>query len=693
MDPVQSAVTAFLNAIQSAQGLPDLPVTPQAALSALLGQDVSLTYQGSGPNGLEFTLPSGQTVTAQGTLPYPDGTQLLVRVAASDTGLRLQTLQAQPPAPAAILAPLFQGEALALLTRLTQPDPPPELEPLVQLFQMLGGALPQGTADPAASATPPPAQGAGQPASTAEQTTSGQTAGATSGQTAGATSGQTAGATPGQTAGATSGQTAGATPGQTAVGTPAQTSGTTTVATAGTTPGAQPATGQALAGSTQPTTAQATPGTGQQTSNQTASSPAQPTPAQLLPSSAQTSSAPASPTAAQSTSGQATTAAAQPGTGQVPTGAAQPGAGQTATGTAQPGSGQVPAGTAQPGSGQVPLGATQLSPGQVATAAAQPASGQVAATPAPPGSGQNPATPVQLPPGQTSPTPPAAPDAPTAASTLASPDLAAQAAREVTSAAQNLLPSQEALQAVFRDLPEAAVQTLRALLRGDRWVPEAALLDAAQRLQTAVARHPELPPGQGEALVQLVRNLVRGTDAPAPRATDAPLPQAPPQMPKAAAPESWESWLKAGVKALSDPSVSPREAPFHAAQAKEGTAFYELPLPWASQSPLQMWVEGDGQGKGKGAKGGGATRVLLGMSFTRLGETRLGLAKGPEGLQVRVWAQHPEALQSAQAGMEEELRSLGTPVDLKILPLEPGPGGVVPSLRSLATGSTFQVLG
>jgi hypothetical protein len=106
-----------------------------------------------------------------------------------------------------------------------------------------------------------------------------------------------------------------------------------------------------------------------------------------------------------------------------------------------------------------------------------------------------------------------------------------------------------------------------------------------------------------------------------------------------------------------------------------------------------MWVESDKGGKGKGGKGAGTTRVLLGMSFSRLGETRLGIAKGPEGLQVRVWAQHPEALAAAQPGMEEELRALGTNVDLKILPLEPGPGGAIPSIRSLATGSTFQVLG
>jgi hypothetical protein len=145
---------------------------------------------------------------------------------------------------------------------------------------------------------------------------------------------------------------------------------------------------------------------------------------------------------------------------------------------------------------------------------------------------------------------------------------------------------------------------------------------------------------------------------------------------------------------LSDPGASPREAAFHAAQAKEGTSLFELPLPWASQGPLQIWTEKDAEGKdGKGAKGGPTDRVLLGMSFTRLGETRLGIAKGPEGLQVRVWAEHPEALLKAQPGMEEELRELDLPVDLKILPLDPGAGGVIPSIRSLASGSTFQVLG
>jgi hypothetical protein len=60
---------------------------------------------------------------------------------------------------------------------------------------------------------------------------------------------------------------------------------------------------------------------------------------------------------------------------------------------------------------------------------------------------------------------------------------------------------------------------------------------------------------------------------------------------------------------------------------------------------------------------------------------------------VRVWAQRPEALVQAQGAMEEELKTLGAPVDLRILPLEPGPGGTVPTIRSLAVGSTLQVLG
>jgi len=232
----------------------------------------------------------------------------------------------------------------------------------------------------------------------------------------------------------------------------------------------------------------------------------------------------------------------------------------------------------------------------------------------------------------------------------------------------------EALRAVLRDLPEAQVQALRALMRGGG-ADAAVVQEAAARVQAGLARRADVPQKQGDAVSQLLRGLMR---AQVPEAT---LP---------GAPETWEAWMKAGVKALSDPGVSPREAPFHAAQAREGTAFFELPLPWAPQAPLQMWVESDARGQGRGNPEGATTRVLLGLSFSRLGETRLGIAKGAGGLQVRVWAQHPEALQAARAGMEDDLKALGMPVDLRIQGLEPGP---VPTIRSLAAGSSFQVLG
>lgn len=250
-----------------------------------------------------------------------------------------------------------------------------------------------------------------------------------------------------------------------------------------------------------------------------------------------------------------------------------------------------------------------------------------------------------------------------------------QVVQDLAALVQARLPgSQEALRAVLRELPEPQALALRALLRGGAPDP-AVIQEAASRVQTALARRADAPRGQADAVSQLLRGLVGA------RESAAALP---------GVPETWESWIKAGVKTLSDPGASPREAPFHAAQAKEGTAFYELPLPWAPQAPLQMWVESDARGKGRGNPEGATTRVLLGLNFTRIGETRLGIAKGAGGLQVRVWAQHPEALLAAQAGMEDELKALGVPVDLRIQGLEPGP---VPSIRSLAAGASFQVLG
>jgi hypothetical protein len=84
--------------------------------------------------------------------------------------------------------------------------------------------------------------------------------------------------------------------------------------------------------------------------------------------------------------------------------------------------------------------------------------------------------------------------------------------------------------------------------------------------------------------------------------------------------------------------------------------------------------------------------VLLGLSFSNLGETRLGIAKGDAGLQVRVWTEHPELLEASRSAVEGELGELGDSVDLKIMALTPGPAGI-PSLRSQVTGATLEAMG
>jgi len=429
MDPIQAAVSTLLNAIQSASQAQPVAAAPLPALLALAGQDVSMLFLGQAPGGgVSLALPSGQVVTAQGQLPYPDGTQLLIRIlsAGADAPLRLQTLQATPPATPAILAPLQQSEADALLAALAQPEPPPGLADLAGLARILSPPALQSALDtlPAASLAAL----------------------------------------------------------KTVLGLPAETS--------------QAALASAL---------------------------------------------------------------------------------------------------------DTWLG-----------------------SPAPSGARQAPA--------------------------------------------QDAAP------------------------------------DVLQRLQAGLERHPEVTPAQGDSLVQWLRQVLGAADrqpaqtaAPA-RGADTPAqvlqqqlaghPGAPAEVPA-----TWEAWIRTSIKTLNDPSASPQTASFHAAQAKEGTAFYELPLPWAPQNPLQMWVESDRNAKDQGQSQPETQRVLLGLSFTNLGETRLGIVKSAAGLQVRVWTEHPELLQASAAAVETELQDLGSTVDLKIMKLTPGPGGTIPSLRSQVTGATLEALG
>ena len=286
------------------------------------------------------------------------------------------------------------------------------------------------------------------------------------------------------------------------------------------------------------------------------------------------------------------------------------------------------------------------------------------------------------------------------------------------------VPPQARIQAALATLPEASAAALKTVLdlpqeaspgalasALETWLNAAhpgapALADPVQAFQSAVARHPDLPAGQGEALVPWLRQLLRPDPAPAAAPSAAPRALAPGPAQAlqqqlvghtgapAELPATWEAWIKTSVRALNDPAVSPQGAAFHAAQAQEGTAFYELPLPWAPQHPLQMWVEyeRDPRHPASGAQPE-IQRVLLGLAFSSLGETRLGIARSGGDLQVRVWAEHPEPVEAARAAVQEELQALGGSVDLKVLALPPGPGGSIPSLRSQVTGATLEALG
>jgi hypothetical protein len=153
-------------------------------------------------------------------------------------------------------------------------------------------------------------------------------------------------------------------------------------------------------------------------------------------------------------------------------------------------------------------------------------------------------------------------------------------------------------------------------------------------------------------------------------------------------PATWSTWLKEVMKSLADPSASPAESAFHRLQAKEGTGLFEVPLPWApSAEPLRIWIEKDREPSGSGAEA--IHRVFLSVSFSSLGEIRLGLEQRQAGLKARLWLQDPAQLSELRSGLAAELASLGRPVDLQVLALPPGS----PDLRALAGASALQALG
>jgi hypothetical protein len=287
------------------------------------------------------------------------------------------------------------------------------------------------------------------------------------------------------------------------------------------------------------------------------------------------------------------------------------------------------------------------------------------------------------------------------------------------------------LQSLFQETQQALPEASNGLLNtfantlpteGDAVKGLQALIQqVVTRFQALVAQHPEIPEDHKDVLTTWIRNQLQqavpmgsapsasskpssaastpGANAARPNASDAlvspKLLAALAANPgaKAAIPESWESWIRGTVTTLANPAASPREAVFHALQAKEGTAFFEIPLPWAQASSLQIWVESDAPEEERQGHPDRTKRVLLGLNFSQLGETRLGMAQGSFGLQIRVWTEHPEALEADKEHLEEELKGLGKTLDLRIYGLMPGPDGTIPTIRSVVVGPSLRALG
>lgn len=153
-------------------------------------------------------------------------------------------------------------------------------------------------------------------------------------------------------------------------------------------------------------------------------------------------------------------------------------------------------------------------------------------------------------------------------------------------------------------------------------------------------------------------------------------------------PEAWSTWMKQAMETLADPEASPLESTFHRLQAKEGTGWFELPLPWApGAEPMRIWIEGESGAPG--SEGEAVQRVFLSVPFSTLGEVRLGLEQRSAGLRARVWLQDPEQIRAVQPELEAALGALGRPVELKLLPLPPDSH----DLRAMAGAPPLRALG
>jgi hypothetical protein len=154
--------------------------------------------------------------------------------------------------------------------------------------------------------------------------------------------------------------------------------------------------------------------------------------------------------------------------------------------------------------------------------------------------------------------------------------------------------------------------------------------------------------------------------------------------------QTWHSWLDGCVRALADPAAT-REAAFHSLAAKENVNYFELPLPWMPGRSLEMWVESDGDGNRRG-KGDSGHRVLLGMAFSVLGETRVGIESAGKRLNVRIWAERIKPMESALPQLLSDLSALGFEAAVSLNALVPQ-GGPAPSIKSALGGQSLNAVG
>lgn len=218
-------------------------------------------------------------------------------------------------------------------------------------------------------------------------------------------------------------------------------------------------------------------------------------------------------------------------------------------------------------------------------------------------------------------------------------------------------------------------------------------LPPAVALRVGLLLHLLPPAGQGaplpaqDPLAQLLRALLPDLRAalPPPGTAAAPLVGAPTAGPTLdpAQPATWERWLRGSMEALARPESSPAEAPFHRLQGKEGSALFELPLPWVPARPqIELWAERTPEEAGTDP----TSRVLLALDLGRTGELRVALQAGPGGTRAQVVAGAEVAAELATLLKEELGEPAPFPVQVRAAELLP------PRPRALA-GHGLRALG